>query len=94
MITTHLMVNTAKFRDYLKTIPDLCEDFLAFVSWGIRVSVPAGKWDKAGFHYMEDGQEVWLNLLSEEAQFRVHRDLFSEKEWCVYMETSAAPTAV
>jgi hypothetical protein len=94
VITFHYAVNTARFRDWLVAHPELCEDFLGFVSYGVRVHVNQGKWDKAGFHFMDDDQEVWLNLLSEEVRFRVHRDLFGEKEWCVYLETSAAPSAV
>lgn len=94
VITIRYAVDTAKFRNWLQSLPELCEDFFGFVSFGIRVHVNQGKWDKAGFHYMEDDQEVWLNLLSEEAKFRVHRDLFGEKEWCVYLETGAAPSAV
>ena len=94
IITFHYAVNTAKFRDWLAALPELCEDFFGFVSYGVRVHVNQGKWDKAGFHFMDDSEEVWLNLLSEETKFRVHRDLFGEKEWCVYLETSAAPSAV
>ena len=81
------MLDVTKWKEWLKSHPDLTQGVLAFKSYGLGVVVNSGKWDKAGFFlYNEDGQEVSLPLLHGVVRFRVHRDLFTGKEFEAYIE--------
>lgn len=87
------MLNTLKFKEWLESIAYLCEGPLAFSARGIQVMISGGakKWDKSAFTIEnKDGDRICLNLLSEEAKFVVHRDLFAGEEWEVLIEDSAS----
>jgi len=85
------MLNTLKFKEWLEAMGYLLEGPLAFTARGIQVMVVGGakKWDKSAFSIStEDGEKIFLPLISQEVRFTVHRDLFSGEEWDVLLEDS------
>jgi hypothetical protein len=85
------MLNTLKFREWLESMSYLLEGPLAFTARGIQVMIVGGakKWDKSAFSINdEDGEKIFLPLLSQEVQFVVHRDLFAGQEWEVTLKDS------
>lgn len=89
--TFHYMLNTIKFKEWLESNKDLCHDYMAITSYGIKViAIGADKWDKTSFSFDEDGNEIFLRLLDTETVFHVHRDLFNKVEWQVFMEDPLA----
>jgi len=86
LIKLHYMLNTLKFREWLQEHKYICAGPLSFDTQGLRVLVPKGAdaWDKAGFSFNDqDGQPIFLPLLSREAIFHVHREIINKKEWII-----------
>lgn len=100
VIDVYYLLNTATFRDWVNG-NEIAKKFLAFSSFGVSVIVKDGKWDKAEFRFYnvtdpEEGynEVIQLPLLHGEAKFRVHRNLQSRQEWCVYYEKPTASQTV
>jgi hypothetical protein len=82
-------VDTAKFRTWLQEHAFLCDSGpLVFSSKGIQVTVPDAKeWAFAMFSIdNESGKPIPLPLMEIETTFTIHRDLFNQKEWEIYIE--------
>lgn len=78
-----------KFQKYLKEHPELCEGAIAFIGKGIEIIVPFGaeKYDKSGFSIRgKDGEQIFFDLLNTPVKFRVHRDVFAQQEWEVFID--------
>ena len=87
-------LDTLKFKEWLDENKYLCEGPLAFTAKGIQVVIPGGanKWDKASFSIDdEEGDKMYLDLVSEEVVIYVHRDLFAGKEWEIHIEDADIP---
>ena len=90
IFTLKYIVDPLIFKKWLEDNSHLTEGPLVFVAKGIVITVPWGaeKYDKTGFSFDKEGDsKVWIHLLKEPgATFRVHRDVFSGKEWECFHE--------
>ncbi len=90
IFTIKYIMDPLAFKEWLKNNSHLTEGPLAFIGRGISITVPWGpeKYDKSGFCFSaDDGSDIWVHLLKEPgATFRVHRDVFSGKEWECFHE--------
>lgn len=103
LVTAHYMLDTLVFKKWAtEEMGDLIHEHLMFIDFGLVVTIRQGKWDKASFMFANHNQDdlginlTWipLQLLSHEVTFRMHRDLGSREDWCVYYdEPLAAQTA-
>lgn len=90
IFTLNYKMDPLTFKEWLKRNSHLTEGPLCFIGRGLEITVPWGaeKYDKSGFSFdADDDSKVWLHLLKEPgATFRIHRDVFSGKEWECFHE--------
>ncbi len=92
IFTLTYTVDPLTFKEWLKKNSHLTEGPLCFIGRGIEITIPWGaeKYDKTGFSFDAENdskRKVWLHLLKEPgATFRIHRDVFSGREWECFHE--------
>jgi hypothetical protein len=86
-------VDNTKFQEWLKNNSFLCDSGpMMFSSRGIQVTIPAAdEWSFTMFSIDNDnGKPIPLPLMESTTVFVIHRDLFSKKEWEIYIEVPDA----
>jgi hypothetical protein len=89
----HYAIDTAKFQEWLKNNSFLCDSGpMMFSSRGIQVTITAAdEWSFTMFSIdNNEGKPIPLPLMESTTVFVIHRDIFSKKEWEIYIEVPDA----
>jgi hypothetical protein len=90
LFSYHYVLDTLKFKKFLEENEDLCEGALGMQVFGIKLLNIEGvkKWELTDFYITnEEGKRMSIPLMQEEVVIAIHRDIFSDQEWVITMDT-------